>query len=392
MTAISTAVVIGGGIAGMSAAIALSRVGVRCEVVELAESALGASLGISGRAADALKELGVYDACFAAGKVFEKGSGAAAMMDSAGNQLSAGPKRPEWPGASPTIGIYRPVLARILTDAAEALGVIVTKGLSADDVAETDNGAVVTLNDGSRRQCDMVVAADGIWSKTRGRLFPDVSKPHYAGQFSIRWMAPGPPIAAEHWYMSPVGRLGGYALPHGDVYVPSVINRPTGDWIDDGEAHRIFTELIDSFTAPRIVELRRRLTPQSKLIARPFEWILVPDPWFRGRTILIGDAAHATTAHMGMGGGMALEDAVVLAQCIDKVTTLHEAFETFLSRRMPRVRTVVERRTVDQDICGARGALLRSSARWMLLSALRFPSPPQGRGDPRRNRFPPTIW
>lgn len=341
MTCVSTAVVIGGGIAGMSAAIALARAGVRCEVVELAESALGASLGISGRAADALKELGVYDACFSAGKVFQKGSGAAAMMDSAGNQLSAGPQRPEWPGASPTIGIYRPVLARILTEAAEAQGVTVTKGLSADDIAETDDDAVVTLSDGSTRRCDMVVAADGIWSRTRGRLFPDVPKPHYAGQFSIRWMAPGPPIAAEHWYMSPVGRLGGYALPHGDVYVPSVINRPTGDWVDDEEAHRMFTELLDSFTAPRIVELRRRLTPGSKLIARPFEWILVPDPWFRGRTILIGDAAHATTAHMGMGGGMALEDAAVLGQCIRDADTLAEAYKAFMARRFERVQTVV---------------------------------------------------
>ncbi len=99
---------------------------------------------------------------------------------------------------------------------------------------------------------------------------------------------------------------------------------------------------MDSYTAPAIVELRKRLTPDADLICRPFEWILLSEPWYRGRSLLIGDAAHATTAHMGMGGGMALEDAVVLAQCLDKASTLQEAFETFMTRRLPRVRTVVE--------------------------------------------------
>ena len=346
MTCASTAVIIGGGVIGLSASIALAKAGVRCEVVEMAAEALGASLGISGRAADALKELGVYDACFKAGKVFEKDSTAAAMMDSAGRMLSPSPKRPEWPGASPTIGIYRPVLARILTDAAEALGVTVTRGLSVDRVEDGDDddngGATVALSDGSERRCDMVVAADGIWSRTRDRLFPEGPKPRYAGQVSIRWMAPGPPIEAEHWYMSPAGRLGGYALPHGDVYVPTVINRADGSRIGEDEARALFTGLLDSFTAPRIVELRRRLTPDAKLIARPFEWLLLPDPWFRGRTILIGDAAHATTAHMGMGGGMALEDAAVLGQSVRDGATLPEAYRAFMARRFERVRTVVE--------------------------------------------------
>lgn len=342
MTCAATAVIIGGGVAGLSASIALAKAGVRCEVVEMAAEALGASLGISGRAADALKELGVYEACFEAGKVFEKDSTAAAMMDSAGRMLSPSPKRPDWPGASPTIGIYRPVLAKILTDAAEALGVTVTRGLTVDHVENGEDQAVVALSNGSERRCDMVVAADGIWSRTRDRLFPDGPKPEYAGQVSIRWMAPGPPIEAEHWYMSPAGRLGGYALPHGDVYVPTVINRADGSRIDDEEARALFTGLLDSFTAPRIVELRRRLTPDAKLIARPFEWILVPDPWFRGRTILIGDAAHATTAHMGMGGGMALEDAAVLGQTVRDAPTLTDAYRAFMARRFERVRTVVE--------------------------------------------------
>ena len=108
------------------------------------------------------------------------------------------------------------------------------------------------------------------------------------------------------------------------------------------EVFSLFTRLIESYTAPAIVELRSRLTPDSQLIGRPFEWLLLPKPWYRGRALLIGDAAHATTAHMGMGGGMALEDAAVLGQCVGEASTLPEALDAFMTRRFERVRSVVE--------------------------------------------------
>ena len=189
----------------------------------------------------------------------------------------------------------------------------------------------------------MVIGADGIGSRTRSLLFPDAPKPAYAGQLSIRWMAGAPAVEPEGWYYSPLGRVGFYYLPHQrTVYVPAVIVMPERKRLSDAEVYTVFEQLMDSYTAPAMVELRRRLTPESDLIGTSFEWVLVPEPWYRGRTILIGDAAHATTAHMGMGGGMALEDAVVLGQCIGGASSLNEAFETFMQRRFARVRTVVE--------------------------------------------------
>ena len=89
------------------------------------------------------------------------------------------------------------------------------------------------------------------------------------------------------------------------------------------------------------VELRRRLKSGANLIGRPFRWILLPEPWYRDRALLIGDAAHATTAHMGMGGGMALEDAVVLAQCIRDAGMVGDALAAFMKRRFERCATVV---------------------------------------------------
>jgi 2-polyprenyl-6-methoxyphenol hydroxylase-like FAD-dependent oxidoreductase len=149
-------------------------------------------------------------------------------------------------------------------------------------------------------------------------------------------------VQDEGWYASPAGRLGFYYLPQGVVYIPAVINLPEWRWFSAEDVRATFTALLDSMTAPAIKELRSRLTGESELIGRPFEWLLLPDPWCKGRTLLIGDAAHATSAHMGMGGGMALEDAVVLGQSIAAAKTLPEALEAFMKRRFERVKLVVE--------------------------------------------------
>ncbi len=342
MACVSTALVVGGGIAGLSAAVALSRVGVRCDVVELAEAPLGSSLGISGRAAEALDELGIYDECYRTSSPWKPGSTAASSMDAAGNLISGPPRRPEWPGAKTAMGVYRPVLLEILADAAVGLGVTVRRGVTANKIEDQDDASLVTLSDGAERRYDFVVGADGIGSHTRAMLFPEGPKPVYSGQVSIRWMAPGPPVEGEAWYLCPLGRVGFYYLPQGMVYVAAVITDHDRTRKTHEEILEIFTRLLDSYTAPAMVELRRRLTPDADLVYRPFDWIFLPDRWYSGRTILIGDAAHATTAHMGMGGGMALEDSVVLAQCVAAASTIQEAFESFMTRRLERARTVVE--------------------------------------------------
>uniref|UniRef100_A0AAU2VJ35 FAD-dependent monooxygenase n=1 Tax=Streptomyces sp. NBC_00008 TaxID=2903610 RepID=A0AAU2VJ35_9ACTN len=342
MTCVSTALIIGGSIAGLSTAIALSRVGVSCEVVELAEAPGGASIALSGRATQALDELGVYDACSAGSTVFLPGSTVADQMDAAGNLISEGPKRPLLPGVKDAIGVHRPVFLATLEEAARELGVKVYRGVTARTTDDRDDGVLVTMTDGRRARYDLVVGADGIGSRTRARLFPDAPGPAYSGQYSLRWMMSGPPIDGEGWYIGPVGRLGFYHLPGGLTYIPAVISMPERVHLSDEDVYSLFARLLDSYTAPAVVEMRRRLTRDADLIGRPFEWILLPAPWHRGRTVLIGDAAHATTAHMGMGGGMALEDAVVLAQCVSEAPTLEAAFDAFMERRHARVATVVE--------------------------------------------------
>ena len=194
MACVSKVAIIGGGVAGLSASIALSEAGVQCDLVELVGNPDGASLGLSGRAADALAELGVYDECYATGTPWELDTRAASQSDAAGNMLSPGPARPTWPGAKTAIGVHRPKLAEILENKARSLGTKIRVGVTAAAISDGEAGASVTFTDGTEGVYDLVIGADGIGSKTREWLFPDAPKPQYSGQMSIRWMAPGPAI------------------------------------------------------------------------------------------------------------------------------------------------------------------------------------------------------
>ena len=343
MACISNALIVGGSIAGMNAAIALAKAGVNVDLIELHDTPLGASLAFSGRAAEALVELGIYDEVWRTGRPALPGNTTTSIRNpQTGDILNPGPQRPTWPGAVDAVGVFRPLFLEVAQAEAERLGVRVRKGVSYETIEDTADGVTVTFSDGETGHFDLLVAADGIGSKLRERVFPDAPKPTYSGQWSIRWMVPGEPVDGEGWYTMPTGRLGFYYLPEGGVYVASVFNLPEQRRYSEAEVRTLFTDLLDSMAAPAIQELRSRLTESSELIGRPFEWLLTPNPWYSGHIVLIGDAAHATTAHMGMGGGMALEDAVVLGLCIAAAETLDEALEAFAERRFERVELVVE--------------------------------------------------
>jgi 2-polyprenyl-6-methoxyphenol hydroxylase-like FAD-dependent oxidoreductase len=88
--------------------------------------------------------------------------------------------------------------------------------------------------------------------------------------------------------------------------------------------------------------IRDGLGPSARINYRPLEKLLLPQPWHRGRAILIGDAAHATTPHLASGAGLAVEDALVLADALASGSPLEDALSGFTARRYGRCRMVVE--------------------------------------------------
>jgi len=341
MPCVNKVLIVGGGIAGLSAAIALGRKGVACDVAEIGKSGtpVGAAITFHGQSVRALDGLGVLAECKRLGEfyVFTVNN-----YDATGRPIDEPP--PADRKGPPTVSIFRPLLAEVLLSHAQRLGANVQFSISVQHLDFDGDIVGAHFTDGRIGRYDLVIGADGLHSSVRRLLFGDAVCPAYAGQTSVRWMADGPPIdgptmiyRARGVYMLSV------PLPKQNlIYVATVSNRDPTDHVDDNQARAILADQLAIFTAPYVVALAKRLTADSKVIVRPFEWLLTPDPWFRGQTLLIGDAAHATTAQMSAGGGMAMEDALVLAECVVGATSVSAALGAFMKRRFERVRLVVE--------------------------------------------------
>ena len=93
---------------------------------------------------------------------------------------------------------------------------------------------------------------------------------------------------------------------------------------------------------PRIAALAEQITDDDGVVYKPLEWHFLDQDWHRGRAVLIGDAAHGTTPHLGQGAGMAIEDSLVLAEELESADSVEAAFAGFQKRRFDRCKYIVE--------------------------------------------------
>jgi 2-polyprenyl-6-methoxyphenol hydroxylase-like FAD-dependent oxidoreductase len=333
------AIVIGSGIGGLSCAIGLRRVGIEVTLYERAPELreVGAGIMLWANALRALDALGAWDAVRAVSMAVERVQLAAVNGDRL--QMTAAAAEMEGRVA------FRPVV--VLTHRADLVGALA--GLLPPGVARyghecvgvEDRGAraVVRFANGHTDQADLVVGADGIRSRVRAELFgPD--EPRYAGYTCWRGICPRPAAVATGEVRLWTGRgsqVGINAIPGDRVYWFATKNAPAGQHADNEQAAAART--FEGWAAP-LPELIASTRPdhviRGDIIDRP-----PARPWVRGRCVLIGDAAHATTPNFGQGGGMAIEDGVVLARCLaarrDDVPAALAAFE---AERFPRTSAV----------------------------------------------------
>lgn len=344
--AVSEVLIVGAGIAGLSSAIALGRRGVRSTVVDHAGDAIGASILFSHRAVHALEEIGVLDQIIEVGRQIRPSEPSwwTYVYNAAGERLPV----PEpvlgddWSLPS-TVFIYRPLLAEILTRNAIEHGAEVLFGESYRTIQPEADGVDVELTTGDRRRFDLVIAADGINSGLRARFFPEAGGPVYTGSMSFRMMFRDAP---EHWlsglHVTRGNTLASTMLPGRHFYL-AVPNHMERRRVEQDEARDIVRSVLRGYESSRMcAEASERLTPDVNVIVAPYEWIFVEPPWHRGRIVLVGDAAHATAPTIGSAGGMAVEDAVVLAHELGANADLDAALLAYASRREARARLVVE--------------------------------------------------
>ncbi len=341
--AVEHVLLVGGGIAGLSCAIGLRARGVAVEVVELNPrwDVYGVGIIQPGNAIRALDQLGLGEQAIAQGFAIQ----GSRFHDAQGNLLGEVPAPPllgdRYPGMN---GITRPRLHRIFQDAVRASGAKVRLGETVESISQAEDGVDVTFTDGSSGRYDLLVGADGISSLVRKLVFPDAPSPEYTGQVCWRYNFQKP---AEQQtldaFVGSRGKAGLVPLAPDLMYMFVIERWPADDLVvPDDRLAETMRERLAEYGGPIATLRDTLLTSDADVVYRPVQSLLVPPPWYRGRVVLIGDAAHATSPHVGQGAALSIEDAVVLAEEVSSSDDLAAALGRFMERRFERCKRIWE--------------------------------------------------
>jgi 2-polyprenyl-6-methoxyphenol hydroxylase-like FAD-dependent oxidoreductase len=331
--------VIGGGIGGLTSAIALRKAGHTVTVIERDPtwSVYGVGIIQQSNVLAAAQQLGILEGYLAAGVGFD----AVEIFAPNGHKVARIPGHPVAPGLPANMGIGRPALHKLLGDTAKASGADIRLGITAQAIEDTGDAVAITFSDGTTARYDLVVGADGVYSKTRAAVLPEAETPAFTGQAVWRYNFPRPAdLDALQAYNGPTG-VGLVPISADLMYMYVTTPEPDNPFYPtQGIAAAMRAKL--AATPPAIQALAEQITDDVGVVYRPLEGMLVSGPWHKGRVVLLGDAVHATTPHLGQGAGMAIEDSIVLADEIAKAATPEAAFTAYRARRFERCRFIVE--------------------------------------------------
>ncbi|BEP58719.1 MULTISPECIES: FAD-dependent monooxygenase [unclassified Variovorax] len=349
MSHIHRIVIIGGGIAGMTLAHGLARAGHAVRVIEAGQRTeqLGTGIMLLGNTLRALDQVGLAQDCIARGFAWDSITNRDATGRTLHQQNAGRVYRSDAPAA---IGIMRPVLAKVLTEHAEANGAQLDFGTTVEDFESDADGVSYRLSTGETGRCDLLVGADGVYSKVRTRAFGSQYQPKFAGQGVWRYTVERPAglEGMVFWHGEGHQTVGTLPLSEELCYFFSLENSAQHVRFPTERLGELLRERLAPFTAPEIAEVAARIDGTRHVSFRPLDILLMPQPWYRGRVALVGDAAHAMTPQMTSGGGMAIEDAVALAQELSQHACVPEALAAYCERRAPRVKRLYE---ISLEIC-----------------------------------------
>jgi FAD-dependent urate hydroxylase len=348
MSRAKKALIIGGGVAGPVAAMALGRAGIDSVVYEAysrgADDA-GAFLTFASNGLDALRAIDAHQLVLAEGFPTPRMD----IQSGTGKHLGSVPNGGTLADGTVSQTLKRAELYRALRDETIRRGASVEYGKRLVDAGITpDGGVVAQFEDGTEAEGDLLIGADGIHSRTRSIIDPSAPGARYLPVLNIGGYASGVRVQAESGTFRMVfGKRAffGYAVhPSGEIWW--FANPPSADEPADAELASITTEqwremLVDLFAADDTpaVEIVKA-TPGRLAGWATYDLPSVPK-WHRGPMIMIGDAAHATAPSSGQGASMAIEDAVVLARCLRDLPDKEQAFGAYERLRRARVERIV---------------------------------------------------
>lgn len=332
--------IIGAGIGGLTSAIALGKDGHKVEMIERDPkwSVYGVGIIQQSNVVRAMHQLGILDDYLDAGFGFD----VVDVFSPAGEHLASVPSHKLVEGRPANVGIGRPALHRVLGDRARAAGADIHLGVTAESIDNGDDQVVVHFSDGRSGRYDLVIGADGLYSSTRNCLFPDAPAPQFTGQGVWRYNFPRPPgMQSLHVYAGPIG-MGFVPLSEALMYLYVTTPEPGNPRYPREALAETMRQKLAKAPAS-VAAYAGQITENDAVVYKPLEWIFLEDSWYRGRVVLLGDAVHATTPHLGQGAGMAIEDAIVLADELARGDDIAAAFSAHQTRRFERCRYIVEK-------------------------------------------------
>jgi FAD-dependent urate hydroxylase len=328
------AVIVGGGVAGPVLAMWLHELGYEVVVAEARASIAlgeGAFLGVAPNGMNVLAALSIADAVLARGHACS----AFTFANAAGKQLGTIDRSADREAfAWPLTMIRRADLQALLAEHAARRGIPLLFG---HKLVAVEQGSAVTARfaSGAQLEGDLLIGCDGLRSTTRALCLPDAPAPSFSGLLDLGGFArvDGLPFprGVNHMVFGRRAFFGAFTTPGGETW-----------WFHNGPP---------GAGAPRerVLELHRDDPDWIRRVVEATPELLGPWPihelervpaWSRGRVALLGDAAHAMSPSAGQGASLAMEDAMVLAQCLRDAPDLRLAFATFERLRRRRVEPI----------------------------------------------------
>jgi 2-polyprenyl-6-methoxyphenol hydroxylase-like FAD-dependent oxidoreductase len=363
-----TALVIGGGIAGPVAAMALQKAGIQATVYEAyagTADGVGGGLSIAPNGQNALAVLGADHV------VRDIGLPVTAMVlqNSTGRRIAEFPSPPGLPVMQ---FVWRPELYRAFYDETTGRGIPIEHGKRLVNIDNTPDKVAAHFADGTSATADILIGADGINSTTRSLIDPNAPKPRYTGLISFGGRTDTMNLPSTNGKMHFVfGRRAFFGYQVDDNQSGGwFVNLPNDKPMTRAEANRIpadewLATLRATFAkddSPAL-ELLNRTAPEDLIVVGGMEDVPTVPTWRNGRVVLIGDAAHATSPSSGQGASLAIESAVQLARCLRDLP--HEqAFATYEWMRRARVEKIIAMaaKTNSDKAAGPVGRVVRDLA------------------------------